>query len=174
MRGPAGKLHTLKRLLTLRQLWGWEGRKVVFTNGVFDLLHAGHVELLERAKALGDVLVVGLNEDRSVRRLGKGADRPINRFEDRAAVLGALSCVDAVIGFGENTPARLLAQLRPDVLVKGGDYKPSQVAGREHAGRLVIVPLKKGYSTTGLLQRLRRQTTTWPRPACRASRPCRR
>ena len=150
------KLKNLKRLLTLRSLWRWEGKTVVFTNGVYDLLHAGHVQLLERAKGLGDVLVVGLNADASARRLGKGPERPLNRFEDRAAVLGALSCVDAVIGFPEDTPEELLSRLKPDVLVKGGDYKKDQVAGRRHAGRVVIVPLKKGYSTTALVKKLRR------------------
>jgi D-beta-D-heptose 7-phosphate kinase / D-beta-D-heptose 1-phosphate adenosyltransferase len=149
------KLNTLKKLLTLRRLWRWEGKTVVFTNGVYDILHPGHVQLLERAKSLGDVLIVGLNADASVRRLGKGPERPINRFEDRAAVLSALSCVDAVIGFSEDTPAELLARIRPDVLVKGGDYKKEQVAGREHAGRVVIVPLKKGYSTTAVVRKLR-------------------
>jgi len=152
---PKEKLPTLKRLLTLRRLWAWEGKTVVFTNGVYDLLHAGHVQLLERAKALGDVLIVGLNTDESARRLGKGPERPINRLEDRATVVGALACVDAVIGFAEDTPAALLAKLKPDVLVKGGDYKKEDVAGREHAKRVVIIPLKKGYSTTSIVKKLR-------------------
>ena len=155
MESSAAKIKPLKRLLTLRQLWAWEGKKVVFTNGVFDLLHAGHVELLEKARARGDVLVVGLNADASVRRLGKGPERPINAWRDRAAVLCALSCVDAVVGFTEDTPAELLSRLRPDVLVKGGDYRADQIAGREYAGRVVRVPLKRGYSTTGLVKRLR-------------------
>ena len=158
--GPApssrSKVVTLKRLLTLRQLWGWEGKRVVFTNGVFDILHSGHVQLLERARAMGDILVVGVNKDESVKRLNKGPERPINRFEDRAAVLCALACVDAVIGFGEDTPLALLARLKPDVLVKGGDYAKHQIAGREHARRVVRVALKKGYSTTGLVERLRK------------------
>ena len=149
------KLKPLKKLLTLRQLWQWEGKTVVFTNGVYDLLHAGHVTLLEKAKALGDVLIVGLNSDASARRLGKGPERPINALEDRAVVVGALACVDAVIGFDEDTPAELLSKLKPDILVKGGDYKAKDVAGREHAGKVVIVPLKKGYSTTGIVKKLR-------------------
>lgn len=155
MPGPKSKLKTLKRLLTLRRLWAWEGKTVVFTNGVYDLLHAGHVQLLEKAKSLGDVLVLGLNKDESARRLGKGPERPINRFEDRAAVLSALACVDAIVGFEEDTPAQLIARLKPDILVKGGDYAKGQVAGREHAGKVVIVPLKKGYSTTGIVKKLR-------------------
>lgn len=149
------KIRTLKSLLTLRDLWRWEGKKVVFTNGVFDILHCGHAQLLEKARALGDVLIVGLNSDASARRLGKGPERPINTWADRAAVLAALAAVDAVVAFEEDTPAELLARLKPDILVKGGDYKPGQVAGREHAGKIVIVPLKKGYSTTGLVKRLR-------------------
>jgi rfaE bifunctional protein nucleotidyltransferase chain/domain len=148
------KLLPLKKLLRLRELWRWEGKKVVFTNGVFDILHAGHVDVLEKARALGDVLVLGLNEDASVRRLEKGKGRPINRFEDRATVLGALSAVDAVVGFGEDTPEKLLSELKPDVLVKGADYKTSEIAGAAHAGRVARVPLKKGYSTTGLIKRL--------------------
>ena len=149
------KIKTLKKLLTQRRLWGWQGKKVVFTNGVFDLLHAGHVQLLEKCRTLGDVLIVGVNEDASARRLGKGPERPINRFEDRAAVIAALGCVDAVVGFAEDTPAQLLSLLKPDVLVKGGDYKKDQVAGRESAGRVVIVPLKTGYSTTSIVKKLR-------------------
>ncbi len=150
------KIRALKKLLTLRDLWRWEGKKVVFTNGVFDIFHAGHVALLEKCRSLGDVLVLGLNSDASAKRLGKGPERPINKWQDRAAVLCALSCVDAVIEFSEDTPAELLAKLRPDILVKGGDYRKDQVAGRESAGKVVIVPLKKGYSTTSIVNRLRR------------------
>lgn len=157
MPGSKEKVRDAKALLTLRDLWRWEGRKVVFTNGVFDILHAGHVQLLEKARSLGDVLVVGLNTDASARRLDKGPERPLNRWADRAAVLAALSSVDAVVGFSEDTPEALLERLKPDILVKGGDYKAAQVAGREHAGKVVIVPLKKGYSTTGIVKKLRRR-----------------
>ncbi|MEK7858936.1 MAG: adenylyltransferase/cytidyltransferase family protein [Elusimicrobiota bacterium] len=153
-RGSQGKLKTLKRLLTLRQLWGWEGKKVVFTNGVFDLLHAGHVELLEKARSLGDILIVGVNSDASVRRLGKGPERPLNKLADRAAVLCALACVDAVVGFAQDTPAPLLAQLKPDILVKGADYQVDQIAGAGSAGKVVRVALKRGYSTTRLVRRI--------------------
>ncbi|MBI3553814.1 MAG: adenylyltransferase/cytidyltransferase family protein [Elusimicrobia bacterium] len=155
MESSRDKIRTLKKILTLRDLWRWEGKKVVFTNGVFDILHAGHVELLERCRRLGDILVVGLNSDSSAKRLGKGPERPVNKWNDRAAVLCALHCIDAVVEFGEDTPAELLATLRPDILVKGGDYRKDQVAGRESAGKVVIVPLKKGYSTTSLVRRLR-------------------
>jgi D-beta-D-heptose 7-phosphate kinase / D-beta-D-heptose 1-phosphate adenosyltransferase len=148
------KLKTAAKLARLRQLWAWEGKTVVFTNGVFDILHAGHVDILEKCRALGDILIVGLNEDKSVRMLEKGPGRPINRFADRARVLAALSCVDVVIGFGEQTPEKLIARVKPDVLVKGADYKKSQVAGAAHAKKVVLLPLKKGYSTTGLIKRL--------------------
>ncbi len=144
-----------RRLRTLRELWAWEGKRVVFSNGVFDIIHAGHVELLEKARALGDILVVGLNSDASVRRL-KGASRPVNRWKDRAAVLGALACVDFLIGFDEDTPSALIQALRPDVLVKGADYQAKDIAGREHAGRVARLPLKKGYSTTALIERLKK------------------
>lgn len=153
----SAKFKTAKRLATLRQLWGWEGKKVVFTNGVFDILHAGHVQLLERARALGDVLIVGINTDASARRLGKGPGRPVNRLRDRAALLAALSCVDAVVPFGEDTPELILSVLKPDILVKGADYTKNRIAGARHAGRVVRVALKSGYSTTGLIRRLQGQ-----------------
>jgi D-beta-D-heptose 7-phosphate kinase/D-beta-D-heptose 1-phosphate adenosyltransferase len=132
---------------------------VVFTNGVFDLLHPGHVDVLRGARAEGAALVVGLNSDASVRRLGKGADRPIRPQEDRAYVLAALECVDAVVVFDEDTPAALIAALSPDVLVKGGDYAAELVVGadvvRARGGRVVIIPLTAGQSTTRIVERLR-------------------
>jgi rfaE bifunctional protein nucleotidyltransferase chain/domain len=132
---------------------------VVFTNGVFDILHRGHVEYLYAARALGDVLVVGLNTDDSVRRLGKGADRPINREADRAMVLAGLGCVDAVALFGDDTPRDLIAALLPDVLVKGGDYTVDTIAGadevRAAGGRVEVIPLVPGRSTTAILERAR-------------------
>jgi rfaE bifunctional protein nucleotidyltransferase chain/domain len=152
----SGKIKTLKSLLRVRRSWAKQGKRVVFTNGVYDILHPGHVELLEKARSLGDILVLGLNSDASVRMLGKGPLRPLNRWKDRALVLCALSCVDAVVSFSDETPRALIKALRPDVLVKGGDYRPSQVAGREFAAKTVIVPLKKGYSTTSLVDRIRR------------------
>lgn len=133
-------------------------RRVVFTNGCFDILHRGHVEYLFAARALGDALVVGLNADASVRRL-KGPERPLVREDDRAVVLAGLACVDAVTLFGEDTPAELIAALEPDVLVKGGDYSPDQVVGRHTVeaigGRVVIIPFLEGRSTTTLVQRIR-------------------
>lgn len=133
--------------------------RVVFTNGVFDLLHPGHVDVLRHARALGDALVVGLNTDDSVRRLGKGPDRPVRGELDRAYVLAALEVVDAVTLFDEDTPLELIRALQPDVLVKGGDYSPGTVVGadlvRARGGDVVIVPLTPGQSTTSIIAKLR-------------------
>jgi rfaE bifunctional protein nucleotidyltransferase chain/domain len=129
---------------------------VVFTNGCFDLLHRGHVEYLFAARALGDALVIGLNTDVSVGRI-KGAGRPLTPEADRAVVLAALTCVDAVTFFDEDTPRELIAALLPDVLVKGGDYEPAQIVGRDEVeaagGRVVVLPYLEGRSTTNILQR---------------------
>ena len=131
---------------------------VVFTNGVFDLIHPGHIDVLAQARAQGDALIVGLNSDRSVQRL-KGPDRPVRTEAERAYVLAALHDVDAVVSFSEDTPRELILRLRPDVLVKGGDYEPAMVVGREEVeswgGRVVIVPLRAGQSTTSIIQKLR-------------------
>lgn len=154
MKPSRAKILPLKKLLTLRELWRWEGRSVVFTNGVFDILHAGHVRVLEKARAQGDLLIVGVNTDASVRSLEKAPGRPVNAWRDRAEVVAALACVDAVVGFPESTPERLMSRLKPDVQVKGGDYKPSDLPEAKHAGKVVIVALKKGYSTTSLIKRL--------------------
>jgi D-beta-D-heptose 7-phosphate kinase/D-beta-D-heptose 1-phosphate adenosyltransferase len=131
---------------------------VVFTNGVFDLIHPGHVDVLNVARSHGDALIVGVNSDASVRRL-KGESRPVRSEHDRAYVLAALEAVDAVVIFAEDTPLDLVRAIRPDVLVKGGDYTPETVVGREevesHGGRVVIVPLTAGQSTTSIIERLR-------------------
>lgn len=146
---------TLRRLLPLRRRWARRRLSVVFTNGVFDLLHPGHIHLLERARGLGDMLIVGVNTDASARRLGKkGPRRPVNPLAARCRVLAALACVDAVVPFGEDTPERLVSRIRPTIMVKGSDYRADQVAGGRHAERVVIVPLKKGHSTTGLLRKI--------------------
>lgn len=132
---------------------------LVFTNGVFDVLHRGHVEYLVAARALGDALVIGLNSDASARRLGKGADRPVNSQDDRAIVLAALACVDHIALFDEDTPQKLVAELLPDVLVKGGDYVPDDIVGRADVeaagGRVVVIPLVSGRSTSDLLRKIR-------------------
>jgi rfaE bifunctional protein nucleotidyltransferase chain/domain len=134
-------------------------RPLVFTNGVFDLLHRGHVTYLDEARALGAALVVAVNSDGSVRRLGKGDDRPINPLEDRAAVLAALESVDLVVPFDTDTPRELILACMPDVLVKGGDYTAQTTAGAAEViargGRFVAIPFAFDRSTTGLLRKLR-------------------
>ena len=138
---------------SLANTWRACGEKIVFTNGCFDILHVGHVSYLEQAARLGRHLIVGLNTDASVKRL-KGATRPLNHELDRARVLAALSCVDAVVLFDEDTPTELVKKIRPDILVKGGDYKPEEVAGREYADEVQIIKFEDGYSTTGLLEKV--------------------
>lgn len=132
---------------------------VVFTNGVFDLMHRGHATYLAQARALGDVLVVGVNSDLSARALDKGPDRPIHGQDDRALLLAALEVVDAVCLFDEPTPRELIAALSPDVLVKGGDYTIDRVVGRSEVeaagGEVVLIPFVDGYSTTGIVQRIK-------------------
>ena len=133
------------------------GRRVVFTNGCFDVIHAGHISLLERAAELGDVLVVALNDDHSVRGL-KGEGRPVNDQEHRARVVGALGCVDAVVLFSEETPIRLIEAILPDVLVKGGDYAPDQVVGadivRGYGGAVRVLTLVEDVSTSAIVARI--------------------
>jgi rfaE bifunctional protein nucleotidyltransferase chain/domain len=155
------KVLTLDELLSLRAEMRRQGKQVVFTNGCFDLLHVGHVRLLQAARALGDVLVVGLNDDEAVRAL-KGAGRPFMPAEERAELLAALEPVDYVIVWPGTTFNALLADLQPDVYCKGGDYAPG--AGKElpeketverYGGRLVLLPLVAGRSTSGLIRRIR-------------------
>lgn len=133
-------------------------KKLVFTNGVFDILHRGHVEYLTKAKSFGDVLIVGVNSDASVRRL-KGAERPVQKLADRAAILMALEAVDYVIPFSEDTPAKLIEKVRPDVLVKGADYKLSEIVGADfvhsYGGRVRRVRLTPGRSSSALLKKLK-------------------
>lgn len=153
---PAAKV--LPRPELLRRYGRPRSERVVFTNGCFDVIHRGHVEYLYEARALGDRLVVAVNSDESVHRL-KGDGRPLVKEQDRAALIGALGCVDAVTIFGEDTPQRLIAALVPDVLVKGGDYAADDVVGadevRAAGGEVVIVPYRDGYSSTALIQRIR-------------------
>jgi len=152
---PARKIMSWQAAARWRD--GRAGR-VAFTNGVFDLLHPGHIDILRGARATGDALVVGLNSDASVRRL-KGPERPVRSEAERAYVLAALETVDVVTVFEEDTPLELVRFLRPDVIVKGGDYSPDTVVGaadvRSWGGQCVIVPLTPGQSTTGIIERLR-------------------
>jgi rfaE bifunctional protein nucleotidyltransferase chain/domain len=134
-------------------------RPLVFTNGVFDILHRGHVDYLARARALGASLVVAVNSDASARALGKGADRPVNALEDRAAVIAALEAVTLVTWFGEDTPLALILAAKPDVLVKGGDWKPEAIVGAREVkawgGAVHSIPLVAGRSTTSTIERIR-------------------
>jgi len=134
------------------------GRRVVFTNGVFDILHPGHVRYLQHARALGDVLIIGLNADRSVRG-NKGPSRPINPEQERAEVLAALECVDAVVVFDEDTPAGIIKAVQPDILVKGADWAEDAIVGRDtveaRGGRVVRVPVEQGFSTSAIIEKIR-------------------
>lgn len=149
------------------------GRRLVFTNGCFDLLHPGHIRALELARELGDVLIVGLNSDASVRQL-KGPGRPVIPERERAEILAALESVDAVVIFDELTPQEIISRLLPDVLVKGGDWPGDQIVGRAEVeaagGRVVSVPLVPGYSTSDILRKIREGSGEKPQPKGRASR----
>src|SRR6266478_1616069 len=153
------------------------GRRVVFTNGCFDLLHPGHVRSLEMARALGDVLIVGLNSDASVRQV-KGEGRPVIPERERAEILGALESVDAVVIFDDLTPREVITRLLPDILVKGGDWPGDQIVGREEVeaagGRVVSVPVVPGYSTSAILRKIREGLGEKPQPAEAGARPPRR
>lgn len=142
-------IEKLKEILNKKN----NGKKIVFTNGCFDILHRGHVEYLQKAKELGDLLVLGLNSDSSVKRL-KGESRPINNEKDRAIILSALECVDYIIIFDEDTPLELIKNLKPDILVKGGDYKIENVVGREYAKETVLIDFVDGYSTTKIIKNI--------------------
>ena len=137
------------------------GRRVVFTNGVFDLLHPGHIRYLAAARALGDVLIVGLNSDRSVRS-NKGPDRPITPEAERSEILAGLSSVDAVVVFDEDTPHDIIAAIQPDILVKGADWAADAIVGRDiveaRGGRVVRMPVETGYSTTAIVGKIRSTT----------------
>jgi rfaE bifunctional protein nucleotidyltransferase chain/domain len=155
-----GKVLNRKDLLETREAARRSGKKVVFTNGCFDILHRGHVELLKRARSLGDLLVVAVNSDASVTRL-KGEKRPIVRQEDRVAVLAELESVDYVTIFEEDTPAEIVEQVRPDVLVKGSDYEMDEIVGKaeveEMGGRVVRIPLYGDFSTERMLREIARR-----------------
>lgn len=152
------KIFPLEELIRTVNRWKFLGKKVVFTNGVFDVMHRGHLEILSTAAAEGDVLVVGLNSDASVKRL-KGPQRPIHDEGFRALMMASLVVVDAVTLFEEDTPLELVKAITPDVIFKGGDYTPEQVVGGEHVlangGQIKIVPIVEGYSTTNIIARIR-------------------
>lgn len=156
------KIVTRPALVDILSTHRAERRRIVFTNGCFDLVHVGHTRYLQAARDLGDVLVVGVNTDASVRRLNKGIGRPIVPESQRAEVLAALACVDYVILFDEPDPGRLVADLQPDVLVKGGDWGLDQIVGREiveaHGGVVKTIPLVPGISTTALVEKIRNVT----------------
>jgi D-glycero-beta-D-manno-heptose 1-phosphate adenylyltransferase len=153
------KIYTRADLARECNVWRMMQKRIVFTNGCFDILHRGHLDLLARAADLGDVLILGLNTDASVRRL-KGDERPVNGEEDRAFQTASLLCVDAVCLFDEDTPLELIHAVRPDVLVKGGDYTPDTVVGadfvKSNGGTVEIIPLVGGYSTTALLAKIKK------------------
>ena len=154
-------IDPVSKIMDWEQARGWraaQSGQVVFTNGVFDLLHSGHIDVLLAARRQGDGLAIGLNSDASVKRL-KGSSRPVRTLADRSYVLAALSMVDAVIPFDQDTPLELILALRPDVLVKGGDYAAETIVGsrevRSWGGRVAIIPLRAGQSTTSIIERLR-------------------
>ncbi|MBI4549546.1 MAG: D-glycero-beta-D-manno-heptose 1-phosphate adenylyltransferase [Candidatus Omnitrophica bacterium] len=152
------KVKSPAALLAFVQKARRAGKKIVFTNGCFDILHYGHVDYLRKAKKFGDLLVVGMNTDRSVRAL-KGKGRPVNSQSDRAEILSELCSVDAVTLFGDATPLKLIRRIRPDALVKGADYRLEDIVGRtfveSYGGKVVRIPLRPGRSTTGILQKSR-------------------
>jgi rfaE bifunctional protein nucleotidyltransferase chain/domain len=152
-------LHTLKQRMAE---WKFEEKKVVFTNGVFDLLHIGHITYLAKAAELGDKLIIGLNADSSVKRI-KGDDRPVNDQSSRAAILAALFFVDAIIVFEEDTPQNLISALLPDILVKGADYAVENIVGAKeviaNGGEVKTIDFVEGYSSTSIIQKIRNQGT---------------
>ncbi len=158
-RMPGQKVLPLKALLRLRRQWRKKGLRVVFTNGCFDILHAGHIRLFREAKKQGDVLIVALNDDQSVRRL-KGPSRPIFPLVERWEILEAIESIDYLTSFAEDTPQKIIAALLPDVLVKGGDWKLEEVVGRKEVeaagGRVVIVPYLRGHSSSSIMRRVAR------------------
>ena len=151
-------MHTIEEGAALAKGLREQGRRIVFTNGVFDILHPGHLRYLQHARSLGDVLIVGLNADASVRR-NKGAERPINPQEERAEILEALACVDAVVLFEEDTPDRIIKAIQPDILVKGADWGENAIVGRDtvegRGGKVVRVAIEQGYSTTEIIRKIR-------------------
>jgi D-glycero-beta-D-manno-heptose 1-phosphate adenylyltransferase len=154
------KIVSREKLQDVLQTWKTESKKVVFTNGCFDILHRGHVEYLCHARDLGDKLILGLNTDASVKRLGKSPERPINSEDTRAIILAGLECVDAIILFDEDTPLELITFVKPNVLVKGNDYKAEDIVGydvvTENGGEVITIKLVDGFSTTKLIEKMKK------------------
>lgn len=151
------KIKNVSKLKTIIRFLKKRGKKIVFTNGCFDILHKGHIELLKEAKSLGDVLVVAINSDSSVKKI-KDAKRPINSAKDRALVLSAIEFIDFISIFNQPTPAQIIKKLKPDVLVKGTDWKKDEIVGKDFieskGGKVYSIPLAKGYSTTNLINKI--------------------
>ena len=151
------KIISAKRIPALRNALKKNRKKIAFTNGCFDILHAGHVSYLAKAKQTADVLFIGINTDASVRAL-KGKHRPLNPLKDRMSVLSGLECVDYICPFSEETPLKLITALKPDILAKGGDWKIKDIVGaplvKSYGGKVVRIPFKKGYSTTSLIKKI--------------------
>jgi D-beta-D-heptose 7-phosphate kinase/D-beta-D-heptose 1-phosphate adenosyltransferase len=143
----------INNLLKKIKLFRENGKRIVFTNGCFDIIHSGHIRVFKKCRSLGDIVIVGLNSDSSVRRL-KGPKRPINNQKDRAEVVDSIRYVDYVVIFNELTPYKIIKMIKPDFLVKGGDYKKDEVVGREFAGKVVIVKMLKGRSTTRIIEKI--------------------
>ncbi len=157
MKKKSGKVVSRAALASISRRMARQGKRLVFTNGCFDLIHPGHVRLLRQARGMGDALAVAINSDASVRKL-KGPGRPILRARERAEVLSAFACVDYVVVFSESTPAAIVRAVRPGVLVKGGDWSPDRIVGRDtvttDGGEVRVVPLRRGLSTSALLKRI--------------------
>ena len=153
------KIVSLEQLKRNIAVWRMKDMKIVFTNGCFDILHHGHIDYLSKAADLGDVLIIGVNSDSSVKKLEKGTNRPIQNENDRALILSSLQFVEAITIFNEDTPLELIKAIQPDVLVKGGDWKPEQIAGADvvkaKGGEVVIIPFVDGYSTTDIEKRIK-------------------
>lgn len=151
------KIKSLQEIRKIAESLRCRGEKIVTTNGVFDIIHVGHARYLQKAKSLGDVLIIGLNSDSSVRMI-KGPMRPINDEKSRAEVLAALECVDYIVIFDDTDPVRLLSEIKPDIHVKGGDYRIGEIIERgaveKNNGKVVLMPMEKGYSTTGLIKKI--------------------
>jgi len=153
-----GKIKTLPEIKKIVNDFKKKGKKIVFTNGCFDIIHAGHIKILKKAKSLGDILIVGLNKDKSVRKL-KGENRPIMKEKHRAEILASFEMVDFVVLFGEETPEKLIKEIKPDVLVKGEDYKNKKIVGKEivekYGGKVILCPLVKNCSTSLIIKKIK-------------------